>query len=146
MQAGIVTQGISWKQSQINIEGSLKLLEQSKLKLDWAFFDKFTTELERAANITLDQQFSCAWQNIEVAINNAIGKHSEIQLTEDYFANKNPKVEGKIIKTGIHQISKHYTNYHGSTLEDFIDKETGISMSNVEGHRSHQYDDILPCL
>ena len=43
VQAGIATKGNSRKQSQINIEGSLKLLEQFKLNVDGAFFDKFAT-------------------------------------------------------------------------------------------------------
>ena len=69
--------------------------------------------MEKLSKQSVDQQFTCSWELEETAIANATGKDSDIKLTEDYFANKNPKVNGKIIQNAIHHISKHYTKYNG---------------------------------
>ena len=35
------------------------------------------------------------WEKIEIALINAVGKNAKVKLTHDYFANKNPLIEGK---------------------------------------------------
>ena len=87
VQSGVVFEGNSRKQSQVNIEGSLKLLEQFKLNLDGAYYERFLAELEKLTKQSLDQQFTCSWELIEIAITNATGKDADIKITEDYFAN-----------------------------------------------------------
>ena len=110
--------------------------------MDGTYYDRFVAELESLTNQSLDQQFTCTWENIESAITDAIGKNADIKLTEDYFAKKNPRVEGKAIKTAVHQIGKSYANFHRKTSVTFLDEVTKKEWSNEVAHRYRMYGNV----
>ena len=108
----------------------MELLEQFKNALEGKFYDRVKTEIEKLSKQTVDQQFSCNWDVVESAIERATGKDSDVMLTEDWFANQDPKKGGKTLEIAIHQINKHYFKYHSSTPR--ILKTTRLELNGLQ--------------
>ena len=128
VQAGIVQEGNSRRQSVVRLEGSLELLDQFKIALEPKFYDRLVTEIEKQTGQILEQQFSVNWETIETAMEKVTGKDSVIMLTEDCFSNQDPKVGGRTINSAIHQIKKYFFKYHSPTPRIIRDKKTGQEM------------------
>ena len=117
-------------------------MEGVKAVVDPHYFGRFSYELEKAIKQPNKTQFDCVWEKVEDALENAVGKNGRVKLAQDFFSQKNPGCENKIVTEAIWQIKSNYQNFNGSTFETLTD-HNGIERSTEIGHQMRMYDGMF---
>lgn len=76
------------------------------------YYKKFTQDHEDSVGDTVDTPFQCTWEVLEAALTKAVEKNAKVAITQDYFSNRNPALDGKGFKSAWFQVVKKYNKHH----------------------------------